>query len=297
MRIGVIGLGDIAAKAYLPVLGPRSDLSLALMSRDPAKVAKVGDAWRIPARFTELDALIAHGLDGAFVHAATEAHPVLVERLIEAGVATYVDKPLADRLEDCERLTEMAERGGVSLMVGFNRRFAPDYSALATRPRDLVLMQKHRAGPLDPPRRTVFDDFIHVVDTLRFLAPGLVIRTAIETKVEHGLLRQVSLTLSGDGFAAIGLMNRQAGANLEAVEIVGGGRRTRVEDMADVIEEADGVRTLRRRGDWTPVAQQRGVAQACEHFLTAVREGRPLSALDALETHRLCEEIVRAVEG
>ena len=44
-------------------------------------------------------------------------------------------------------------------------------------------------------------------------------------------------------------------------------------------------------------AIQRGIAQACEHFLSAVREGRRLSAHDALETHRLCERIVEAAEG
>jgi virulence factor len=32
----------------------------------------------------------------------------------------------------------------------------------------------------------------------------------------------------------------------------------------------------------------------CEEFLAAVREGRVLSARDALRTHEICEEVVRA---
>jgi len=202
MRAALIGLGDIAEKAYLPALAGRGGLELSLMTRDGAKLDRIGDAWRIARRFTDLDALISDGITAAFVHAATEAHAEIVERLLEAGVHVYVDKPLSDRLDDCERLVELAERRGRSLMVGFNRRFAPDYTALIERPRDLVVMQKHRTGPLEAARRTVFDDFIHVVDTLRFLAPGPVERTSVESKVEGGLLRHIVLTLSGQDFTA-----------------------------------------------------------------------------------------------
>jgi virulence factor len=295
MRIALIGLGDIAEKAYLPVLASRGDVDLALMTRDRAKLDRIGDAWRIGPRFTELDGVIAHGLDAACVHAATDAHASIVERLLDVGVPVYVDKPLADRLEDCERLVDLAQQRGLSLMVGFNRRFAPDYAALAGRPRSLILMQKHRTGPLEASRRTVFDDFIHVADTLRFLAPGPVERRSIEARVEAGRLRQLVLTLSGPGFTAIGAMSREAGAPEETLEVTGQGRRRRVIDLAEVVDEEAGVRTVRRRGDWTPVSVQRGVAQACEHFLSALREGRQLSAADALETHRLCGWIVREI--
>jgi virulence factor len=64
-----------------------------------------------------------------------------------------------------------------------------------------------------------------------------------------------------------------------------------------VVDDATGVRTIRRRGDWTPVAVQRGITGACDHFLAAVREGRRLCARDALETHRLCERIVSEAEA
>lgn len=297
MRAALIGLGDIAEKAYLPALAARADLSLSLVTRDSEKLERVGRAWRIEPRFTDLDALITSGIDAAFVHAATEAHAGIVERLLEAGIHVYVDKPLSDRLEDCERLVALAEARGRSLMVGFNRRYAPAYADLIERPRDLVLMQKNRTGPLEAPRRTVFDDFIHVVDTLRFLSPGPVERTSIEPKVEDGRLRQLVLTLAGQGFTAIGAMSREAGVNEETLEVVGAGRKRRVLDLAEVVDDEAGQRSVRRRGDWAPVSVQRGITAACDHFLAAVREGRRLCARDALETHRLCERIVGEVEG
>ena len=82
-----------------------------------------------------------------------------------------VDKPLAATSRR-PALVELAEARDRSLAVGFNRRYAPPYAALADLPRTVVLMQKNRVGQPDAPRRLVFDDFIHVVDTLRFLLPA-----------------------------------------------------------------------------------------------------------------------------
>ena len=84
---------------------------------------------------------------------------------------TYVDKPLAYELADSERLVRLAEQRGTSLAVGFNRRYAPGYAQCLEHPRELILMQKNRVGLPEDPRTLVLDDFIHVVDTLRFLAP------------------------------------------------------------------------------------------------------------------------------
>ena len=115
LRIGVIGLGDIAQKAYLPVLAARPDLELHLHTRTRATLDRIGDAYRLPHRHDSLDDLLAQDLDAAFVHAPTEAHPRIAERLLEAGVPSYVDKPLAYELADAERLVELAERRGTSL--------------------------------------------------------------------------------------------------------------------------------------------------------------------------------------
>ena len=65
-------------------------------------------------------------------------------------------------------------------------------------------------------------------------------------------------------------------------------------NLAEVIDHK-GQPTVRRRGDWVPVARQRGIEQAVLTFLDAVRAGTVLSARDALETHELCERVVRAV--
>ncbi|WP_344940922.1 Gfo/Idh/MocA family oxidoreductase [Sphaerisporangium flaviroseum] len=318
----MIGLGDIAEKAYLPVLSATPGLDLLLCTRDRGVLERLGDSHRVAERFTSVEQVIDAEAEAAFVHAATGAHVEIVETLLRAGVHVYVDKPIADNLAEAEKLVRLAGKLRRSLMVGFNRRYAPGYVALRDLPRDLIIMQKNRARYPDDPRRAVFEDFIHVVDTLLFLAPGDISDLRIDVRVREGLLEHVVLHLSGQvsgsgegtglvgrvsrhvppasgqeersvEFTALGIMGRTGGASEETCEIIGGGHTRRVVNLADVIDYSGG-ETVTRRGDWIPVARQRGIEQLCHEFLASVREGRLISAEDALPTHAICEQIVTA---
>jgi virulence factor len=298
VKVGVIGLGDIAHKAYLPVLTTQPGVHPHLHTRSPATLERTADAYRIPApqRHADLASLLDTGLDAAFVHAPTPAHPGLVTSLLRAGIPTYVDKPLAYDLGEAQRITVLAEERGVSLAVGFNRRHAPAYAQCLEHPRELILLQKHRAGLPADPREVVFDDFIHVVDTLRFLAPGPVDAVHVSTRLRDGLLHHVVLHLAGDGFTAVGAMNRLSGSAEEVLEVSGQGAKREVRNLAEIIDHK-GQPSVRRRGDWVPVARQRGIEQAVVTFLDAVRAGRLIGPRDALRTHELCERIVLSALG
>ncbi|AOP47242.1 Gfo/Idh/MocA family protein [Streptomyces lydicus] len=293
MKVGCIGLGDIARKAYLPVLGTQPGLELHLHTRTAATLERVGAAHHLSGRqlHTDLDSLLATGLDAAFVHAATAAHPGIVSRLIEAGVPTYVDKPLSYDLAESRRIVGLAEERGVGLTVGFNRRYAPAYAQCREHARELILMQKNRVGLPEDPRTLVLDDFIHVVDTLRFLVPGEVDHIDVRARIRDGLMQHVVLQLSGDGFTAIGTMNRLSGSAEELLDVSGQDTKRQVVNLAEVIDHK-GQPTVRRRGDWVPVARQRGIEQIVLAFLDDVRAGRQPSAQDALRSHELCERVI-----
>ncbi|WP_330176970.1 Gfo/Idh/MocA family oxidoreductase [Streptomyces sp. NBC_01498] len=298
MKLGCIGLGDIAQKAYLPVLTTLPGTELHLQTRTPATLTRVGEAHHVPGErlHTDLGSLIAQGLDAAFVHAPTSAHAEIVTRLLEAGVPAFVDKPLAYELGDSERLVALAEERGTSLAVGFNRRYAPAYAQCLEHPRELILMQKNRVGLPEDARTLVLDDFIHVVDTLRFLVPGPVEHIDVRSRTREGLTHHVVLQLSGDGFTALGTMNRMNGSTEEILEVSGQDTKRAVHHLAEIVDHK-GQPSVRRRGDWVPVPRQRGIEQCVLAFLDAVRAGKTLGARDALLTHELCEHVVREVRA
>ncbi len=299
LRVGVVGLGDIATKAYLPVLSARPDVELALMTRDPKRLDRVARQYGVARATTDLDELLGQRLDAVFVHAATDAHTELVERLLLAGVHVLVDKPLAPRLDECRRLVALAEARGRSLAVGFNRRYAPAYAALAALPRSVVLLQKNRVGLPDEPRRLVFDDFIHVVDTLRFLLGPEAEVADVRCWVADGRLQTVTLSLRAGTGSGFGVMHRVSGSDEEVLDVLGEGHKHRVVNVAQIEQHDPADRAsvrVTRRGDWTPVPTQRGFTAMCADFLDAVGRGEVLSARDALRTHEICEEVVREAE-
>lgn len=298
MRVGIIGLGDIARKAYLPVLAATAGVTPVLVTRNPATLAQVGDAVRAPDRFTSVDAALAEGLDAALVHTPSDTHPDIAGALLRAGVPVLVDKPLATDLDAARGLVALAERTGGSLTVGFNRRFAPAVAELAGwADRDVVVLHKHRQEPLGPARAMVFDDFIHVVDTLRFLVPSTLADLSVSVRrTPDGACRRLAVQFTGDGRLAVGVMSWTAGMSHELLDVVGDGRRRQVTDLADVVDLVGGERLVRRDG-WAPATRLRGFDAMCAHFLDAVREGRRLDAADALVTHEVCERVVRQAEG
>lgn len=109
-------------------------------------------------------------------------------------------------------------------------------------------------------------------------------------------MEHLVLTLAGNGFTALGIMNRVSGSTEEVLQVSGGDSKREVVNLAEVIDHR-GQPTVRRRGDWVSVARQRGIEQVVLTFLEAVRTGKTISGRDALRTHELCERIVLDIEA
>ncbi|MEF2966017.1 Gfo/Idh/MocA family oxidoreductase [Paenibacillus sp. M1] len=300
MKIGIIGLGDIAQKAYLPVITAREDIELVFCTRNRETLGRLAAKYRVAEAVPTVDELIAAGVEAAFVHSATESHVSIAEQLMRSGVHVYVDKPISYHYEESVRLAELAQELGVILMVGFNRRFAPMVADLkqVTSPR-VISLQKNRLFSPDFARRFVYDDFIHVVDTIRFLAPAEISETPrISAFVREGKLYHAQLQLEGDGFIATGLMNRDSGANDEILEVMSPGNKWVVDGLNTTAHFSSGDENVHKFKDWDPVLYRRGFVQIIEHFLSCVRDNKQpsVSLSDALESHRICELVVKRAE-
>ncbi len=301
MRIGIVGLGDIARKLYLPLLTSRPDVEVVgVMSRSAETVEQVGRQYRIGGRYTELGGLLAVHPDLVFVHAASVAHHEIVSACLAADTAVYVDKPLAPNLADCEDLVRHAERTGRLLAVGFNRRFAPMY----VRARDwlsdgitFAVMEKHRAALHDQtPRQAVFDDLIHVLDTMCWLLGEDAVLSSLDVRLEStGYFSLAVGGLSTSRAAGTFAMARAVGGDTERLGGHGGGRSAEIVDMERcVLTDGTEARRVITFGSWDTVAERRGFNGLVQHvFDTLARpEECEVSGARVLATHRLAETIV-----
>ncbi|GKW37025.1 Gfo/Idh/MocA family protein [Pectobacterium carotovorum] len=297
-RIGVVGLGSIAQKAYLPILSQAERWELVgAFSPDRQKTQRICQHYRMTS-FSALDELAAQ-CDAVFVHSSTASHFSVVSQLLNAGVDVYVDKPLAETLEQAEALVELAEQQQKILMVGFNRRFAPCYQQLKQRldrPASLR-MDKHRingVGPQDV-RFTLLDDYLHVVDTALWLAGGdaQLVDGVLHANADGQLLYAEHHFQSG-GCQVTTSMHRHAGSQREWVQAVTQGGLYQVDEMREWREDREGITIRPAVPSWQTTLEQRGFVGAVQHFIAAIEQRKPAetSGNQALLSQRMIEQLL-----
>ncbi|AMO48981.1 Oxidoreductase domain protein [Enterobacter sp. FY-07] len=275
LRIGVVGLGGIAQKAWLPVLGAATDWTLvAAWSPTREKAERICATWRIP--YADSLASLAAQCDAVFVHTATSSHYSVVSELLNLGVHVCVDKPLAENLQDAERLVELAARKKLTLMVGFNRRFSPLYRELKQHmPQAASLrMDKHRSDSVGPHdlRFTLLDDYLHVVDTALWLAGGAAqLKSGTLLTNDDGAMVYAEHHFSVEHLQITTSMHRRAGSQREWVQAVTDGGLFDITDMREWREERGQGVIARPVPGWQSTLEQRGFAGCARHFIECVQ--------------------------
>lgn len=299
LRVGVVGLGGIAQKAWLPVLSAATDWTLqGAWSPSRDKALRICESVRMPYLGSLQE--LARECDAVFVHTSTATHYQVVSELLQAGVHVCVDKPLADNLADAERLIELAAQKHLTLMVGFNRRFAPLYQQLKGELAGAasLRMDKHRTDSIGPNdlRFTLLDDYLHVVDTALWLAGD-------NARLSGGTLQtneQGSMVYAEHHFSAGNLqvttsMHRRAGSQREWVQAVTDGALLDITDMREWREERGaGVVTPAIPG-WQSTLEQRGFAGCARHFIECVQNQTvpETSGEQAIRAQRIVEKLWR----
>lgn len=73
------------------------------------------------------DVISRPDIDAVLICTPTSSHADLIAKAIQNGKHIFCEKPMDLSLERTAALSEMAEDAGVKLMLGFNRRFDPDF--------------------------------------------------------------------------------------------------------------------------------------------------------------------------
>ncbi|MFC5449638.1 Gfo/Idh/MocA family protein [Paenibacillus aestuarii] len=301
-RIGIIGLGDIAQKVYLPLLSANEQVEIVgLMSRAETTVERMKAQYRVRFGTTDLYELLDQGVDAVFIHSPTPTHFNLAMRCLERGVAVYVDKPLSYEWEQSVEMAAFAEKRGVLLAAGFNRRFAPLYiEAKAwlkeTGGFDYCAAVKHRLKQQGfGAKETMYDDLIHMLDLLLWLGEEPYEVNASQQQVdEDGRLLHASGSLSFGNAVGTYSMVRLAGTDLERVELHGSGRSVEITNLeSGIFYEKGAMPRLRNFGSWDSVLARRGFAQVVDHFLQTMDHPEQCSirADLVLDSHRLVERL------
>lgn len=123
LRIGLIGVGGRGGLAYF---AHRPDEGVELVAGadvDEAALDMFRDTYG-PGVFVAEDYrdLLDKELDAVFITSPDYCHEEHAVAALEAGLAVYLEKPMAITIEGCDRILEVAAKRGAKLYVGHNMR-------------------------------------------------------------------------------------------------------------------------------------------------------------------------------
>jgi len=127
LRVGVLGCGPIAQFAHFEACRRARNAELyAICDRAPDLVERMAELHSPTATYNDYDAMLADPQVEAVIIATADAfHVALTQKAIAAGKHVLVEKPLGVTVEECETLRRQVLASGLTLQVGYMKRFDP----------------------------------------------------------------------------------------------------------------------------------------------------------------------------
>lgn len=242
MRIGLAGVGRIGAFHAVTLAGLEGVDEVVLTDADPGLAEKVASELGLGTA-PDVESLLAAGIDGFVITAATPAHAPLLRAGLAAGIPTFCEKPVAATLQETLELTVLAESTDVPSHVGFQRRFDVGYQRArdAVASGELGTIHAVRALTHDqepPPAAYVRgsgglfrDCSVHDFDIVRFVT-GREVATVYATGANKGA---AFFAEAGDVDTAAAILTLDDGTLVTATSTrySGGGHDVRMEVMGE----------------------------------------------------------------
>ncbi|MFQ3301170.1 MAG: myo-inositol 2-dehydrogenase/D-chiro-inositol 1-dehydrogenase, partial [Planktomarina sp.] len=129
IRIGLLGagrIGQVHARAVSSV--PTAQL-VAIADPISAAAGAVRNTYGCDIRTIE-QILVSDDIDAVIICTPTDTHADLIEQFARAGKAIFCEKPVDLDLERVQACLSVVNETNTTLMVGFQRRYDPDFQAL-----------------------------------------------------------------------------------------------------------------------------------------------------------------------
>lgn len=129
-------------------------------------------------------------VDAASVVVPTAQHYQIAREFLQQGIHVLVEKPITATVEQAAELVDLAQRKGVTLLVGHVERFKPAVQALRDLVTEPLFVQVRRVRPWNPRRvmdvGVVLDLMIHDLDIILTLMRSPVARVSAIGAGLHG---------------------------------------------------------------------------------------------------------------
>lgn len=135
IKVGLIGLGEVAQLMHLPLLADDPHFAIAAISDvSPSLVDYIAIRYGVPNRHPDAINLLADAsLDAVFILTPDHLHADLLEKAIETGKHVFIEKPACLTAAQLEPILALPRRPGQVVFVGYMRRFSRPFLELKKR--------------------------------------------------------------------------------------------------------------------------------------------------------------------
>lgn len=167
LKLGIFGVGHLG-KFHLNNWKEISGVELVgFYDPDDVSAQEVSEKFQLP-RFLDAETLMT-ACDAIDVVAPTPFHFDLCEKAIKKGKHVFVEKPLANTMDEARILVKLVKESNIKMQVGHVERFNPAYLATQDVELNPMFIEVHRLAQFNP-RGTevsvILDLMIHDIDII-----------------------------------------------------------------------------------------------------------------------------------
>lgn len=308
--VGFIGAGNYASRMLIPAFKAAGAQLHTIASTGGTNAVLHGRNGGFKTATSDTGALIADStINTVAIVTRHNSHARLTAQALRAGKHVFVEKPLALTHEELEEVRAAHATSDRQLMVGFNRRFAPQVQTMKKllgsvgAPKSFVMVMNAGAIPanhwtqdLAAGGGRIIGEACHYIDLMRFLAGAPIIsvqaRRMGDTDAEAVTEDKAALLLGfADGsFGTIHyLANGGASFPKERIEVFAAGRTLQLDNFLKL--RGFNWPRFKKQNLWR---QDKGQNACAAAFLSAVEKGAaaPIPAEELFEVARVSLEAV-----
>jgi len=316
VSIAFLGAGNYAGRVLIPAFRKAGATLHTVVSAGGVSAAHYGRKFGFSKASTDAsEALADVAVDTVVVATRHNIHARQVLAALRVGKHVFCEKPLCLTLDELAEIhSEASGRPSQGLMVGFNRRFAPQVVKMkillstVAEPKSFIMLVN--AGAIRSDHWTqdkavgggrIVGEGCHFIDLLRHLAGASIVGYRVVALDRHPALQvtddKVTITLEfADG--SVGtihyLANGNKGFPKERLEVFCAGRVLQLDNFRRL--RGWGWKGFSKMHQWR---QDKGQAACASAFVGAVKQGQPapIPLDEILEVSRVSIELQNALRA
>lgn len=301
--MGFIGAGNYASRILIPAFNKAGGQFHTLVTAGGINSVVHGQKAGFSEASTDIGEMLANtAINTVAIVTRHNSHASLVCKALEAGKNVFVEKPLAIDMAGVEQVKKAYQKAheagaGLHLMVGFNRRFAPQIQKMKAllepikEPKSFIMTMNAGAIPAGHWTQDnsigggrIIGEACHFIDLMRYLVGSPIISVQAYRMGDNSSLSvtedKASITLGfEDGsFGTIHyLANGASSFPKERIEVFAAGGTLQLDNFRKL--RGFSWKSFKKMNLWR---QDKGQIACADAFLKAVQNGKPAISVDEI---------------